>query len=125
MTENRLINSYPVHETLPEGFMFADVLQIESFMNTSSVPGASKVCLVAGAGELPRLACRLRPPRDRGVKYISDYRAGWTLGKKNMGKADGNAAFNDGWLDAVWDRMKWHLAYCSDHHQTRGCRKKG
>lgn len=119
------MTNHITHETLPEGFNYADALQVEAFMSTSSIPGASKVALVAGPGELPRLACRLRPPRDRGVKYISDYRAGWTLGRKGIGSPDGNAAFNDGWLDAIWGRMKWHLAHCSEHHQTHGCKVKG
>lgn len=115
------MSTHLIRETLPEGFNYADRLQVESFMATASVDGASKVCLVAGAGGLPRLACRLRPPRLRGEWYITEYEAGWLYAKTSTTMPDGtSSAFDDGYLDQATGRMKWHKAHCADHN-TSGC----
>jgi len=119
--------THEIHETLPEGFSYADRLQIESFMQSGSIDGASKVCLVAGAGELPRLACRLRPPRDWNPRQIRLYRDGWTAGRRGAPVtmvACENDEWASGYRDAAEGRMKWHLAYCPSHgDHAEGCRR--
>lgn len=116
------MTNHKVHDTLPDGFAFADRLQIDSFMKWSSVDGASKIALVAGEGDLPRLACRLRPPRRPG--YVAEYKTGWADAKR----PDANAvldsqAYADGYRDRAEHRMKWHLAYCKSHGDHEGgCR---
>lgn len=120
------MSNHKVHETLPDGFCFADRLQIEAFMATGSIPGASKVCLVSGAGELPRLATRLRPPRDWEDSLRLDYKEGWKDGKalapSRHTSGDLDTAYAGGYRDAAENRMKWHLAHCPDHgdHES-GC----
>lgn len=109
--------NHKVHDTLPDGFAYADRLQIDAFMETGRVPGATKVCLVAGEGDLPRLACRLGPPTSWAAQQRVDYREGWltsTAGEPNDGTHTIQWGF--GWDDASHGRMKWHLAYCPEHH---------
>jgi len=114
--------SHQTHETLPSGFSYADRLQVDSFMATGSIDGAAKVALVAGAGELPRLATRLRPPYLWEADLITDYKEGWKDGKAHqrsridMLSVDfQDSAYLAGYLDAAENRMKWHLAHCKDH----------
>ena len=90
-----------------------------------------------------RLAVRLRPPRswadvdrplirqaanERGLTcpterlkwYIAEYNAGYKAASRS---GDSTAwergytshAWDDGYLDRVAGRMKWHLTYCIDH----------
>lgn len=40
-----------IHDTLPDGFFFADLIQSEAFERTCSVNGARKVCLVRADAE--------------------------------------------------------------------------
>lgn len=116
------------HEELPSGFNFADRLQVESFMQTGSVDGASKVCLVAGAGELPRLACRLRPPRHWDAGERIDYTSGWEASRSgevfNRLDHSHHSRYALGYRDAAENRMKWHLAYCANHgDHAEGCQR--
>lgn len=116
------MTNHKIHDTLPDGFHFADRLQVESFMDTGSVDGAAKVCLVAGEGDLPRLACRLRPPRGWTAAMINDYKCGWIDGKASTGSGDAEAdsPYGQGYRDAAEGRMRWHLAYCKDHGDHEG-----
>lgn len=110
---------HKIHETLPDGFSYADLLQIDSFMATGSVDGAAKVCLVAGAVELPRLAVRLRPPPGWRQSWRDDYKSGWEDGLDEIDLHDDLDSswwyYVAGYRDAAAGRMKWHLAYCADH----------
>lgn len=116
------MTTHKTHEIMPEGFSYADRLQVEAFMATSSIPGASKVCLVAGAGELPRLACRLRPPTFWHDEMILAYKAGWRTARVVVEMPDGSAAFDMGYLDQAVGRMKWHTPHCSSHNNSAtGC----
>jgi hypothetical protein len=112
--------THKIHEKLPDGFHFADPLQIDSFEATGSVNGAAKVCLVAGAGELPRLACRLRPPFDWSSDDIEDYKDGWADARAAWPLDEVATPYAMGYRDAAEGRMKWHLAYCTDHTEG-GC----
>ena len=118
------MTNHKVHDSLPEGFSFADRLQVASFMATGSIPGASKVCLVAGAGDLPRLATRLRPPRDWDDVWRQNYKDGWRDGKsltpREYTGGDLDTTYAAGYRDAAENRMKWHLAHCSDHGDHEG-----
>ena len=81
-----------------------------------------------------RVACRLRPPRSLDdlestlglsavetiEQYVLDYNAGWTAaGRKGEQAAwdSGNTPFSwdDGFLDRIAERPKWHTAYCENH----------
>lgn len=85
-----------------------------------------------------RLAIRLRPPRTwddiispcvrrnhnavrdpNGLAwYIREYNNGYAAGKRGGGlelSPDTSAAWDDGFLDGVAGRLKWHLTYCTDH----------
>lgn len=116
------MTGYRVHDATPAGFELADDLQVAAYNATGFVNGAAKVALVkAPDGDGLNLAVRLRPPREWTEDQLDDYKDGWADGKANRGSPNSTDAYNDGWLDAVWDRMKWHLAYCTDHHQTQGC----
>lgn len=111
--------THRVHDTLPDGFHYADRLQVAAFMATGSIDGASKVCLVAGDGP-PRLATRLRPPRDN--RYRGDYNEGWHAGRRLEPVDLNSRAFGDGYRDAAEGRMKWHLAHCPNHgDHAEGC----
>lgn len=118
--------THKTHETVPDGFSFADRLQVDSFMATGSIDGASKVCLVAGPGDLPRLACRLRPPHLWTPDMVEDYKDGWADGKtltpREHTDGDLDTAYAGGYRDAAENRMKWHLAHCKNHgdHES-GC----
>lgn len=118
------MSNHMTHEKLPEGFHYADRHQIDSFMASGSINGASKVCLVAGAGELPRLATRLRPTGM--ASYDIDYRLGWQSAKQTQRGyrtrtiAGDSEAFWAGYRDRMEGRMKWHLAHCPDHGDHEG-----
>lgn len=116
------MSRHATRETLPEGFSYADRLQVEAFMATGSIDGASKVCMVAGPGELPRLATRLRPPRRPGYS-TAEYKQGWEDGK-NPSPDDilDSSAYAQGYLDRRDGRMKWHFVYCTSHNNSAtGC----
>lgn len=117
-----------VHDGPPSGFHFADRLQAESFYATGSIDGASKVCFVRVMGNEPdksegrtALATRLRPPRDWPDAMILAYKAGWKAGKAlDSDNGIQGEAFWKGYRDAAENRMKWHLAYCTDHGDHDG-----
>ena len=140
------MTNFPVHDRLPNGFVLADRLQIESFERTGSVNGASKVCFVCNGldpvvkdGVVVQsgydLAVRLRPPSrledvasnlGRGAvktveEYIAEYNRGWNAGRRGTGREFDTGytshAYDDGYLDAAAGRMKWHLTYCPDHDE--------
>lgn len=116
------MTNHKIHDTLPDGFHFADRLQVESFMDTGSVDGAAKVCLVAAEGDLPRLACRLRPPNNWTRQQQSDYKDGWIAARDGESNWGPTIQWSLGWDDAKNGRMKWHLAYCPEHHAGEdGC----
>lgn len=120
------MSNHMTHETLPSGFSYADTLQIEAFLATGSVNGAAKVAYVAGAGELPRLAVRLRPPHRWGAVvspvarrfagrtgfvvdnddnreahdwYVREYKNGWAA----AGRGTDSVAWDSGTTSAAWD----------------------
>lgn len=81
-----------------------------------------------------RLAVRLRPPRAFAeIKsiacvqaealgwewYITQYNLGWSAGRRAhsdlWGSGLTNYAWDDGYLDQVASRAKWHLAHCENH----------
>lgn len=139
-----------IHTSLPEGFHWADVNQTASFLATCSVPGASKVAVVAVPVvdleiEEYRLAVRLRPPfkvehvtRRALIAhnalalgmlpgevlpwYLREYREGWNAHKKepDLERSGTSHAFDDGYLDHQAGRPKWHLTWCEDHDSLRG-----
>jgi hypothetical protein len=108
-----------IHPKLPEGFAYADRLQVASYEATGSVNGAAKVVLVAvdpraleaaGPDEYPSdyfdylakvtppaLACRLRPPR-RWEDIVSP------VGRKGVNGPAGRdwyiEEYNNGWACA-------------------------
>lgn len=87
------------------------------------------------------LAMRLRPPRfwydvvsplareeaDRDaalepgsitlLAYRREYDNGWRAAKRfpGMDRAETSAAFDDGFLDRLYGRPRWHMTYCNDH----------
>lgn len=106
----------------PSGFGVADRLQVEAFVATGSIPGASKVTFADGAV----LCCRLRPPYLWTPDLIQDYKDGWADGKtltpREHTGGDLDTAYAAGYRDRAEGRMKWHLAHCPDHgdHES-GC----
>lgn len=141
--------THRIHDSLPEGFHFADRLQASDYFRTGSINGAAKVALVKyGEGPI-RVSCRLRPPHRweaivseaklfwgltggrvdtaegrlaGGQWYIEEYKRGWEAGRAGKADADATPAYVDGYRDAAENRMKWHLAYCPDHgDHAEGC----
>lgn len=123
------MTQHTIHDTLPSGFTVANDLQAEAFHATGSINGASKVCLVRTATGVD-VAFRSRPPMfvksimstlgrgdvDSAEEYVAEYNKGWRYAREHeSGHPGGSFAMEDGWLDAVAGRAKWHLTYCADH----------
>lgn len=120
--------------TIPSGFARVDQHQLAEFQESGFITGASKVTVVDG-----EVFARLRPPRSiEDVRsnlgrrhslmfgagaplayYVTQYNRGWAAARRGSDTefASGytNFAYDDGYLDAVAGRMKWHLTYCADH----------
>lgn len=133
-----------IHDRLPSGFSFADHLQRAAFERGDFVPGARKIALVRVAGEAT-LVVRLGPPTNTGRLlgralirvaaqqagigedrlldwYIREYNAGWAAGRRGGDSSKWDSgysshAWDDGFLDAVAGRPKWHLTHCADHDE--------
>lgn len=134
-----------VHARVPSGFVLANDLQQQEFVDTGSVQGASKVALVAttddrllnaelaereGFEGYLELAVRLRPPRflksvrsslgrssvETVEDYIREYNNGWNHAVRSTEYPTGKSdAYEDGYLDRAAGRAKWHLTHCADH----------
>lgn len=72
---------------------------------------------------------RHRIPNHLGASYVKDYNRGWKawpdaqrrgLESSAEWQSGGSSAFVDGYLDYNADREKWHLAYCTEHHNDEG-----
>lgn len=87
-----------------------------------------------GAKTLGRRGYMLRDARNAGVNpalehrllewYVREYNTGFMAGRRSArggptprawDSGHSSAAYDDGYLDAVADRPKWHLAHCVDH----------
>jgi hypothetical protein len=63
----------------------------------------------------------------REKTYAADYNRGWRAGQGAgsgyLDRADDRGepdAWYDGYLDAAAGRTKWHLRYCTNHHNGSG-----
>lgn len=81
-------------------------------------------------GEAGRTGFIDRPDnREARDWYVSEYNAGWAAARR--GTDDGpfqrgisSMAYDDGYLDLVAGRMKWHLTYCANHdNNDTGCQE--
>lgn len=133
-----------IHDTLPNGYAYADAMQTEHYSVTGSVNGASKVCYVRTAGDQVDLAVKLKPPTslddirsNLGRRaalaeyagggqqaldwYVAEYRRGWAASRRQstaeFDTGYTSHAYDDGYLDASAGRMKWHLTYCLNHDE--------
>lgn len=111
-----------MQDTAPNGFTYADRVQIATFIEKGIIFGASKLSTDPDG----RIACRLHPPANKA--YVDAYNAGWASAAnpdtrtRVVAREDEQRAYWDGYRDRSEGRMKWHLAHCPDHgdHET-GC----
>lgn len=146
VNEFRIHPSHQIHHEMPSGFTLASILQVREYEATGYVNGAAKVCFFwCDETDETYLVLRLRPPRtfddiisplgrtavrplvlEHGSmaardEYVRQYNAGHLSGRRGNSTQWGtgltNFAWDDGYLDAVAQRAKWHLTYCTDHDE--------
>lgn len=82
-------------------------------------------------------AIRLPVPHHLGAEEVRDYNNGWAAGARSTASGDeeiaaallrfaaadvGGAGYDDGFMDRVAGREKWHLAWCAFHcNGIEGC----
>lgn len=71
----------------------------------------------------------LKVPHHKGETYVRDYNRGWRDSQRYAAGRQtpfqdgaGSIAYDDGYLDhgAGRDDERWHLAWCTAHHNNEG-----